>query len=125
MGGVDGGSSHPVPEEEKGGHLNVYAAGLSSLKMLPFVFTFLFLAPALRGAGQLVVLLPQLAQTLPLLLQTGLQLQDQDLRTQITQTLKFTPLGAAVFGTVMKNSILPVADTTSVWRSLILTRLTS
>lgn len=45
------------------------------------IITFLFLAPALCYTGQLVMLLPQLAQTLPFLLQAGLQLQNQNLRT--------------------------------------------
>lgn len=46
------------------------------------VLTLLFLAPALCHPSQLVMFLPQLAETLSLLLQTGLQLQDQDLRTK-------------------------------------------
>lgn len=50
----------------------------------------LFLAPALCHPRQLVMLLPQLAQTLPLLLQTRLQLQDQHLRDTHTCALLLT-----------------------------------
>lgn len=54
------------------------------------IFTFLFLAPALCYTSQLVMLLPQLPQTLPFLLQAGLQLQNQNLKTnRISLAIQF------------------------------------
>lgn len=74
------GRSQPVPVEKEEADFShrsqkfrIYSERLS------FALTLLLLAPALCNPCQLIMLLPQLAEALPLLLQTSLQLQDQNL----------------------------------------------
>lgn len=78
---------HPVPAEEDKEKFQTFEPRYSiesyqrNTVRCPFlIITFLFLAPALCYTGQLVMLLPQLTETLAFLLQTGLQLQNHDLK---------------------------------------------
>ncbi len=76
------GRSQPVPAEKKH-HFSCFSLFLRYIyaRWSFSILTLFLLAPALRYPSQLVMFLPQLAETLTFPLQTSLQLQDQNLRT--------------------------------------------